>query len=365
MHLSANSPTAATLAVHSASITSNQFLPRLPGRCYPARLGLRAGTWPARGRESPDDQRFAPDQAVCRRARGGRCVLRGGARRDGRFSGPQRRRQDHDPAHPDRLPAAQRRRGPGGRPGRHGRFARRPPPHRLPAGELPALPGDAGGRVPLLGRAEGPGRQASHPAGRRGQGAVRPRRGRPPHHRPALQGLPPAGRAGRVPRARAGIADPRRADHRAGPEPDPPGPRADRAAGRAAHDPALDAHPAGGRNDLPAGADHRQGADRGLRHAREPAVAAARGHAGRGRDRGPAGGGAGGPGSAARRGRGGRRGGGAVDPLAAGVRGRLRPGPAGVRRGGRGRLAAAGAARRAQEPRGRVPGRHPGRGGRP
>ena len=60
----------------------------------------------------------------------------------------------------------------------------------------------------------------------RGQGPVRSQGRRPPDHRPAFEGVPPARRPGGKHGARSRPADPRRADDRARSEPDPAGARA-------------------------------------------------------------------------------------------------------------------------------------------
>ena len=109
------------------------------------------------------------------------------------------------------------------------------------------------------------------------------RGGREPDHRPALAGVPPAGRAGRGDGARPADPDPRRADLGPRPDPDPRGPGADPRAGRAAHDPAVDPHPAGGRGGLRPGDHHRPGPDRGGRPAGRPEAR----HRDRGRGPGP------------------------------------------------------------------------------
>ena len=197
--------------------------------------------------------------------------LHGPARRDPGVPRAKRRRQDHDHAHPDRLHARHGGRLPGGRPRRVRAAGGGEAPDRLFARERPALPRVHRVRIPAV-RGPDQGRTQSRPAGRAGTDHRPLRAGEraPPPHRPAVEGLPPAGGpgpgAGARPRGhRAG-----RAHHRARPGPDPRGARVDQGSGSRSHHHPLLAHPARGEPGVRPRGHHQQGAHRGRGHTGEP-----------------------------------------------------------------------------------------------
>ena len=186
--------------------------------------------------------------------------LPGRTRRDPRVPRTQRRRQDDDDAHPDRLHAGHRRQGHCRRIRRLRPAARGQAPHRLPARDAAALPGHERLRVSRLRRQD-----QRRPVGRPSRarqvrdGAHAHRRHGEPPLRQAVEGLQAARRPrpGAHPQPRR--AHPRRADRRPRPEADHRDARADQGARRRSHDHPEHAHPARGRADVPARGHHQQG----------------------------------------------------------------------------------------------------------
>ena len=184
--------------------------------------------------------------------------------RDRRAPGPERGRQDHDDADADDVPPADQRPSEPRRARRARRAAGGPPQGRATCPRTCRS-------IPRCGSAStwtsGPSsRTCPAPGGAAAIGHVIERCKLGEVEDRILgqlsQGLPPAGRTGRGDGSRSRYPDPRRADGRARPDPDPRGPRLDPRAGRPAHDPAFDAHHVGSRGRLRAGDHHRAGPDR-------------------------------------------------------------------------------------------------------
>ena len=159
------------------------------------------------------DRGQRPDQALRPRHGGRRRQLRGSARRGHGLPRPQRRRQDHHPAHDPRArPSHQRHGHRGGQALRGARRAHADGRRRSRALGLPS--GPAGARPPPHGRPGGPPARVASGRGARGGG---PHRCRRPPRRPVLAGHAPAAVAGHGAAGRAPHPDPRRARQRPGP----------------------------------------------------------------------------------------------------------------------------------------------------
>src|SRR5881628_1326104 len=184
----------------------------------------------------------------------------------GRFSRAQRRGEDDDDAPDHAVLRARRGRHHAGRHAARRGGARGEAPHRLPGREQPAVRRDAGRGLPRLHRrpARAGGRE-SRPVVRRGRHRDGDRRGVLSADRRAVEGLPPARRAGAGDPPPARPVGPRRAD--GGPRPEPAGgdPPAHRHPGARPHGAALDPRALGGAAELLAPSDHQPRQDRGRR----------------------------------------------------------------------------------------------------
>src|SRR5438876_67562 len=146
-------------------------------------------------RSASNDRSTAPHEALWPDHRDPGRVVQRRAGRDRGLPRPERGGEVDDDAHPRLLHARLERDGAGRGTRRVPRVAGGPQADRLPPGERPALRGPPRRAVPgLRRRGQGRGARRASAPGRGGHGALPHHRRPAPAHRPAVEGLPAAGR---------------------------------------------------------------------------------------------------------------------------------------------------------------------------